>query len=490
MTDHSDHQTPLAQLFDLGRLLRADDEHTEQELRRRDRKIGLEAGAEVDPRRQLTHWLRCRNGATDSSPGRHAVVALRLVTVVLSLIGVLLGSATAAAVFYYDGTRPVNVVRVLAVFVGLQLILMLLWLIVVLPAQVTRYLPGFVGLQEMLRLFSPGRLPSLVARFLPQAMRQRLQQSLGDGRSHQRIYASVQKWAVMLLSQGFAAAFHVGALGGALCMIVFADKWFGWSTTLQVSTAEMHRLTTVLALPWSAMFTDAVPSIEMIEATRYYQINAKPDADPLLLGAWWKFLIACMLVYGLLPRVLTVLWSRWRFGNAVHMAIMSTPGVVQLLDRMNRQLVETRADQPETVGSVANSRAHAAAAISTAHIGPLINWSSVDADMLKAAAPASTQTLHAGGALQQDRQVLDELGRSSGDESVAIVVKAWEPPMEDFVDFVKELRQVLSDARPITVIPMGLSGAPTPLDLTTWRDKLASIGDPWLVVQASNPGVS
>jgi hypothetical protein len=484
MTDHSDHQTPLEQLFDLRHLLQADVEQTEQELRRRDRKIGLEAGVEVGPRRQLAHWLRCRNESTDASPGRHGVVALRLVTVVLSLIGVLLGWATAAAVFYYDGTRPVNVVRVLAVFVGLQLILMLLWLIVVLPAQVTRYVPGFVGLQEMLRLFSPGRLSSLAARYLPQAMRQGVQQVSGGGRSHQRIYASVQKWAAMLWSQGFAAAFHLGALGGALSMIVFADKWFGWSTTLQVSAAEMYRLTTVLSMPWSAVFADAVPSIEMIDATRYYQINPMPDTDPALLGAWWKFLIACMLVYGLLPRVLTVLWSRWRFAAAVHVAIMNTPGVMQLLDRMNRQLIETQADQPEVVGAVASGGAHAAAAISTANIGPVINWSSVDLDKLKAAVVSSKQTLHAGGAVEQDRQVLDELGRSGGDESVAIVVKGWEPPMEDFVDFVKELRQVLGDARPMMVIPLGLSGAPTPLDLSTWRDKLASIGDPWLVVQA------
>ena len=90
------------------------------------------------------------------------------------------------------------------------------------------------------------------------------------------------------------------------------------------------------------------------------------------------------------------------------------------------------------------------------------------------------------------------------------MVKAWEPPLMEFIDFLNTLRAVLPERScPIVVLPVGLGAAlnsgaapgqmsPTPTastvsalpqattaQLTLWRNKLAGVGDPWLRVAAN-----
>ena len=498
MSEHRERQPALEQLVDLRCQLRADAGRPEHELRRRDRPIGLELGAEVRPRRQLAHWLGRVSAAGEPTPGRHAVAALRLVGLVLILLGLAIGWAAAAAVFRYDGSRPVNVVRVLAVFVAPQVVLMLLWLILALPLGIARYVPGFGTLQDVLGWFSPGRLQPLVARVLPQALRQSLQQALGEGRGHQKLYGRVQKWAVMLWSQGFAVAFNVGALLGCLSLIAFKDTWFAWSTTLQIEPERLHAWTSTLAAPWAWWRPEAVPPLALIEATRYFQIDQGPAAgiDPAELGAWWRFLVMAMVVYGLLPRVVALAVARWRFAVAVHLGILHTPDVGRLLARLTQHLVETRAEQPEAAPPAPGGAGPTPVAGSFTP-GATVNWAGVDLDDAEAAlvaaggsvaASIAAPVLHAGGALDRDGPVIDQIAGSKTEQPVAVLVKAWEPPMLDFVDFVVALRQAIGDGRQITVLPVGLERAagraPAPLELAAWRDTLQRVGDPWLSVWA------
>ena len=44
------------------------------------------------------------------------------------------------------------------------------------------------------------------------------------------------------------------------------------STTLRVDATTAHRVTATLALPWAWFWPDAVPSLELIERTRFFRI--------------------------------------------------------------------------------------------------------------------------------------------------------------------------------------------------------------------------
>ena len=84
----------------------------------------------------------------------------------------------------------------------------------------------------------------------------------------------------------------------------------------------------------------------------------------------------------------------------------------------------------------------------------------------------------------------DAAGNAAGDTAGAnpglmILVKAWEPPMKDFLDFLRELRAALPSDRLIHVLPLGRSAAGEVTAAEAphrdlWQNVLARLGDPWL----------
>ncbi|MEM1027423.1 MAG: DUF2868 domain-containing protein, partial [Planctomycetota bacterium] len=273
--------------------------------------------------------------------------------------------------------------------------------------------------------------------------------------------------------------FNLAAVAGAMQLIVFSDLGFGWSTTLQREASDMHALTTALALPWQAALPDAVPPAGLVEATQTYRaenftlsVAAKDSAK------WWPFLVMAMVVYGVLPRFVTLILTRRRLKKAVVRAMATTPGADRVLERMTCAVVETQAVEHEG-GDVETSDAPLTESASS-RVGCVIRWAEAEYD---------GEALDAGGgrSLDEDRQTIAAAasggsGGEGNDRPVLIRVKAWEPPVLEFLDFLSDLRQALGDGRAIEVQPIGDG------DRAMWQRKLASVGDPWLrLVSDDNP---
>ncbi len=80
-------------------------------------------------------------------------------------------------------------------------------------------------------------------------------------------------------------------------------------------SGSLHALSTALTWPWHALWPDAVPSLSLVEQTRYFRSAPGTAAAPAALGQWWRFLLMCLLVYVLLPRVLSYAWHRLRLSR-------------------------------------------------------------------------------------------------------------------------------------------------------------------------------
>ncbi len=489
MGDKESISPGLAGLVDLVLQLRSDEELPSVELRRRDRAIGRELGAlESMPEQQVLAWLSKVQAAGHTRVGPRVARVHSVASLLLVLAGLLLGWGTAVAVFHYDGTDPVNVIRVLAIFVGAQLLLLLLLGVTLLPPAVIRYLPGGRAVQDALALLSPGNLIRLGGRFVPADFRRRLQDAAGRGQAHKRLFGRVQRWGMVAASQGFAVAFNLGALAACLYLVTFSDLAFSWNTTLHVEPEQLHATTQVLSSPWAPFVPNAVPSFELIHATRYFRLGdgVLPDWEhPEILGDWWPFLVACIAFYGLLPRLILVGLARWRFSASVRRAILHLPAIPVLLSRLNSQLIETASPDPDSSAADASTsapnQALSAAIQSGSHI--VISWAG-------APAPAG-DVLQAGGAntLDQDNQLIADIAAGPSDQAVSILVKAWEPPVTEFVDFVSDLRGQIPAERPIVIRPLGLPDqeAPTPRHLAAWQRRIAQLGDPWTAVIAPEP---
>lgn len=496
----------VADLFALDRQLRDDRDRRISEIVQRDRAIGKRlVSLRRKPVRQILAWLRDVTSESETDQSRRVEAGLRVVGFILTLIGLLIGWGTAAAVFYYDGSHPVNVVHVLAVFVGLQLLLLVLLLVTLCPKSWLSWLPGFSSLQQVLGFFSPGRLQGVIWRLMPQANRQSLEALLGRGKSFQRVFSAVQKWQIARWSQSFALAFNVGAISCCFYLVTFSDLAFSWSTTLQTQPEAFHRLTQTLSAPWAAWLPQAEPSPELIRETRYFRINAPSmgpnrshsTPNPEILGGWWPFLVACLSFYGLLPRLLTWFFASWQRNRALRTTLLRIPGAADLLERLNRPAIDTRSPEPEA-GPALRTDASVLPADPIASPGsgaPTVVWADLPFSQKAQATfvdkhlgTSMGETFRAGGAasLEDDARVIQALAEAAP-TSIIVLIKAWEAPTLDLSDFITDLRAAVGDGVAIHVAPLGLGPPENPTlpagsDCTQWQRLLSPLGDPWLQV--------
>jgi hypothetical protein len=468
-----DRPASTGDLIDLAVQLHRDETLPEAELRRRDRAIGKElppttTHAEVTEARALA-WL---NHIDDRSQRGHT--AMTLAGWAAIGLGALLGYAAAMAVFYYDGSQPINVLNVLGVFVFAQTIFLLLFILAALP--------GRGGLQQSLREISPGWLAGLVTRWMPGETRDALRSIVGRAGGHQRVFGKVQKWQVLNWSQLMAVAFNLAALAGAMQLIVTSDLAFSWSTTLDVEPTAMHGLVEAVSLPWS-MWEAAVVPLSVVEQTRTFRSEGfgQGEVEAGVFLRWWRFLFMAMLIYGLLPRVITFLIARRNLKASVAGAVRTLPGLDRVMHRLTAPAITStgigendETPKPTDVASGNGHDSHPAADPAC-----VIAWSGAE---------ATPDALPAGGgsSLEQDRQTIQSAA-SHPDGPVQVRVKAWEPPTLDLIDFIGELRKALGDGRVIEVMPLGAEADRQ--DLDAWRSKLTLTGDPWVrLVQSPGHG--
>ena len=490
----------LSRLIDLATQIEDDEAHGPETLRQRDHRLSRELAARAGSgTARVVAWLDRVLPADPATPGARAATAQRMLAVLLALAGLLVGVGTGSALFYYDGTHPVNVVRVLAVFVGLQSILIATTAVLALPESWRRRLPALGALQDMLALASPGRLQGALRRLVPAERRAALERALGMARSHQGLYGEVQKWSLLLGSQWFGVAFNVGAIVTCLCLVVFTDLAFGWSTTLDVDERRLHVLVRGLSAPWRSWLPDAAPSLSLVESTQYFRGRQNVAADPAATAPWWRFLLACMLVYGFAPRFAALCTARWRLSVAIGRAFEHVPGLAALRDRLDSRLVETTAQGPEPQASGERARAGPVTdLLPSGEACQLVLWAGLPLPDDKAASRLAralgldaSRVYRAGeGALEVDDGIVREVALGDAASPVVVVVKAWEPPVLEFLDFLRDLRAGIGTTRVVAVVPVGLDeaglpAAPEPAHAEQWRRALQRVGDPRMSIHVA-----
>ncbi|MEN8106822.1 MAG: DUF2868 domain-containing protein [Pseudomonadota bacterium] len=488
------HASLLGDLIELDEVLDADLAIDLEARKQRDRDIGRKLHRNRSkPASQIRAWLREIGPAAARNNGLRATRLYHALCLALVITGLLTGWGLASAVLFYDGNQPINVVNAVGILVLPQILLLLVWLVAALPIR----LPLFSGIGATLGFLNPGRLAGQLAGLFSEKENRGLA-ILWDPDNIASL-APAARWLFSFWSQLFAFSFNIGALAAAIFLVSFSDLAFVWSTTLAISNETFHQLLTILSTPWSAFFPDAVPGSELVANSRYYRLDEGTLAgtaatSPQLaieLGQWWPFLIAAITCYGLLPRLLT-LWISWyRFRHHLRKALCNLPGAPELLARMNSPLVSTLAVQPEETREIAASSA-VAKPDATRHAirCPVIDWSGACGRTDEITVQLGTmgievlEFLRAGGrqTTEQDQELATSLCRHKP-EGVGILVKAWEPPLMDFLDFVRGIRRQCGQKKPFIVLLWGGQDGVTAADRETWQLTLAQLGDPNLHVE-------
>ncbi|ATE62832.1 hypothetical protein CCZ27_21555 [Thauera sinica] len=272
---------------------------------------------------------------------------MRIGLTVAAAMALVLGFTAAAGVLG-DGGRPVNVVWALGGLLGVHLASLALWLIgMLLAGSAAGGAPqaGGVAARLWLRIVTVlDRSPQTAD--LPLA----LGGLLGRGRA--------AAWRVGAVSHGLWALALGGAAAGLLLLFATRRYGFVWETTI---------------LP-AQTFTSLTLALGMLPAQLGFPV---PDAatvaasgDAAMLQeagrrAWAGWLIGCLLVYGVLPRLAlalacTTLWRRAARRVALD---LSRPGYARLRARLlpDSERIGVRDAEPETMPRPGRRGVHPAA---------------------------------------------------------------------------------------------------------------------------------
>ena len=424
------------------------------------------------------------------------------------IAGLFLGGGAGLSFLTYTGDRPVNVFAYLAVFVFSQVfLLLLLFILAIYRLQKGAFLstcPLYRAIGRfMIRtvIWARNRVSDKVGA----DRRSRVEAILGIIRNKGRTYGIFFLLPIFILTQLFAMGFNLGLLATTLFKVITADIAFGWQSTLQLSSTAVHTLIEKIALPWSwlAAGDAAYPSLAQIEGSRIilkegiYHLSS-PD-----LASWWPFLCFSVLFYGLLPRLLLFLGAS--AAQRIHLnALDFRQGAYeQLLLRMTTPLVSTRGRMVDDAGTGVKEpesdyvdkdpgetyepgvRKNLLVLIPD-DIADACPQEEIESAVRNRFAASITQLIRINNNYETDVEIPAALKKNSrpADIDILLIQEAWQPPIAEYITFIKNLRQTIGNG---PCIRLGLIGKPLPdtmftpvkeVNLKIWTRRITALGDP------------
>lgn len=492
-------------------------------LRDRDRNIYLaeiapeETGAEPDREWLIHRWLQIRKSRENVAQGGQALLPGRmwyelygLFWSLCSFLAMAAGGGLAYSFLSYSGKQPINVSLFFLVFVGFQV----LFLVSLLCVWIYRAMRGLdLRSSLLLSLVNRGLNTFLfkIRRYGLDSMESRRRSqfaaALAAVRSRGKGYGALFFWPLFLLFQLFGISFNFGVLGAVLVKVASSDLAFGWQSTIQLSSQFVAKLVGWLALPWSwVLGSTSYPGLSQIEGSRMVLKDGFYHLASSDLVSWWPFLCLAICCYCLLPR--TVLFIAGTFGRKRSMARIYFHRAEhnQLVHRLLSPRLET--SRPEVVVEAPQEETEKPASVDTSgektkavsavngNLLALIPDELFDdcdqSELAQLCHRAFGYTITAMLRLDEEFAESDRLferleqGAESACPPLLILQEAWQPPIQEMLRFLRELRTHCDDE---THIIVALVGKPLPdtlftkvsdSDFSIWQQKVATLSDPCL----------
>ena len=500
------------------------DESAREAMVQRDREFYLK---HIDPlvnkagslsRRSIIRlWLKHRRTAEKETLGPNNILPgdafqdiYGLFYYAFAIMGIFVGAGLAFSFLSYGGDDPLNVSMYMGALIFIQILLLLLVL-------------GISTLRLVLRSFSSSSiLYSLLTTLLVKiawkltrktegtlwgTKRQSLEAAIGVVRGKKKVYGSIFFWPVFLLAQVFGVGFNVGVLSATLLRVLGTDVAFGWQSTVQLSSRFVYDLVKLIALPWSWFISPEIahPSLSQIEGSRIVLKDGITHLATQDLVSWWPFLCLAVLFYGLLPRVILMVAGMFAQRRALNGQDFNHSDCSRLMYRMKTPIVTTKGhpiagtngiqsgdavvQSGENMGDVQGSRFNHVIALIPDDIYEDLPDEEFNALILTTLGYEIQEKIRIGKDYETDKALLDRLSQKQWDElvpAILILQEAWQPPIEETLKFIQDLRRALGENAPIEVTLIGRPESEsifTPVkeeDWNTWKKRLNSLGDPFL----------
>ena len=487
-------------------------------LRDRDRSLYLKeiepdvAGVDRDREWLIQRWLqvrRQRESQINSEALLPGSVWSRMSCygpLVVFLLMVISGAGLVYSALSYSGKEPVNVSLFFLLVVIFQILLLLSFLLVWILRRVRgRALRSSYSLSLVNKglafFFKPWKYG------LDSGQRAHFAATLAAVRARSRGYGSLLFWPPFLLLQISGVAFNLGVLGAILVKVAITDLAFGWQSTIQISSQFVATFVQVVALPWSWLLGPSTyPDLAQIEGSRMILKEGMYHLASSDLASWWPFLFLAVFCYCLLPRILLLGVGFVGCKRALFRVSFQRTDYNQLLHRLQTPRLETGSRNREPASSLMRATLRpektgaAAEGLTGVAPGLAINGNLLALIPDELFPDCDSQELNSlcrqafGYGVRERLRINDEEGdpelifanlksRSESCPALFILQEAWQPPIQEMLIFIRELRTICDQETPIIIALVGKPGPETiftgvtETDLLIWRKKTATLGD-------------
>jgi len=370
---------------------------------------------------------------------------LRHIVVISVIMFFLMGIATSASLLKYS-SQPVNVLYFLSVSLLFPLIGIFLSIFSFIEITTSKHtiMIDFLPLYWLYKLFKKEKTYAIS---IPQKL---------------------LKSYILYISQYISISFYLGILSGLIFIISFSDVVFGWSSTLHISANELHKIMEYISYPWHNLFPWAVPSIELIDKSRFFNLAKWNPNDVLLVGQWWKFLAMTIIFYGIFLRVIFILPFKFYYQKIEKDIILQNYEVLSLLRKICEPVIETNTQKEENP-LVYDENAETIA--KKHNYDYAILWS-IDEDIEKIMQRFSINSKNIIVIYPSDsfNKITEKLVSVKGD--AIFIVKGWDSPITELTDTIKELS---NKSKQIDILPIGFKEdnyIPTNDFIEIWSSKI------------------
>nr|WP_281423974.1 DUF2868 domain-containing protein [Oceanobacter mangrovi] len=240
----------------------------------------------------------------------------------------------------------------------------------------------------------------------------------------------------MRLFQVMGIGFNLGALLCVLVLLAVTDRAFGWQSSLTTSAETVHGLVSTLALPWSWLWGEGTgwPSLQQILNTQIRLGQGGQDFAAADFRVWWPFMLLCVLVYGLLPRLLVWAITWLREGRLLDALTFDGYHDQALWRRMHSVAFSSQSLPSDHQGEAATVQTPLQQiSASESHLFVL-------ADTLKRYPTAGLQAwLSQSTGAVSEVQPIERLADLASNHSCWLILEGWQPPIEETLQQLKQL---------------------------------------------------
>jgi len=445
-------------------------------------------------------------------PGQALSEAYGLLSVILIVLGLFSGIGLAYSLLRYNGLEPVNVSIYFGVLVIPQVVFLLLlvrFMFVGLKPSRLKNCSGLTVvlgalLSRLVKMFISG-----VRKTMDAGMISGMEAAVGLVKGRNIIYGPIFYWRLVALIQVFGISFNAGAVMLTMARVLSSDLAFGWQSTLQLNSDTVFRLVRIISAPWSWFVNHgyAHPSLEQIEGSRMILKDGMYHLMSSDLVSWWPFLVFCVAVYGLLPRILLyviALASQYRAFPRLDFMQVSC---AQLFERMTMPIVDIHGERDSVfhedlqtgmttseTGKRMCPGGRDAVALVHSDIMPRCERLRLQDETLRVLNWRIKESREIRGDVYDDRDLLDDLSSSISNAGVVLLVEAWQAPIEESLGYISAIRRSIGPKTGFAVLLIGRPSGDdifTPVDKTdnqVWQRSLHKLGDPYLYIEAVGVG--